>query len=461
MLFSFELLNVACERVLSTEDSEWGEADGIRVYFIVLTTGGFNKVLVSGREFPPPDIADNFSFVPGKSFDLKQYPPQNAGNWQVTPQAGLSDIDSAMVTIVGVNEGLPWVGGGGGFGAPEKANLKAFEEIAQKGSEKAGEHIIGAAGEAVGGAAFGAAWSLIEGAIEEINRASECRGIAFCFPIELSMRKLLLDHLLATETTHRIDESSPSTGLGLVAAAQHPAGCGSPRYAVDLRIGRSDQLYLMVGDVEGESREGEHTVVPVRRESCRPSSGAEMHTWPVYTDRTITVTPSHFYASLKPTWFVNGVELGRDEDTLNLSVLVNTHPGGDETERPVTVRYERILHGGNENLVLHTRGEDGNFKLDVSLRMNFEGVHPPPPDPWVEFRSEVVWVGGSDIAGDDAWVGYLRCVIQHQWEEEVIKVEPGKPPGKKLDPAKIAALGHEFRTLVIPQVLAEHHLGVR
>lgn len=456
MLFSFELTSVACERVLSTEDSDWGEADGIRVYFIVLTSGGFHRVLVSGPEWPE----ETFYFVPGKTIDLRQAPPQNAANWEVTPPAGLSDIDSVMITVVGVNEGLAWVGGGGGFGSIEKANLKAFEEIAQKGSEKAGEKIAGHAGEAIGGAAFGAAWSLMEGMIEEINRASDCRGVAFCYPIEISMRKLLFDHLLRKDSTHRIDGTSPSTGLGLVAAAQHPGGCGSPRYAVDLRIGRVDSFYLAADDVAGESRKGAPTVVPVRREECRPPLGAEMHTWPVYVDRTITLTPSHYYASLKPMWHVNGVELERDEGTLNLSLPATTHTGGDEAVRSVAVRYERVTREGKENLILYTRGEDGNFKLDVSLRFNFEGVHPPPPDPWAQFSSAVVWVSGSDIGGNDAWNRYLRCVIQHQLDEEMIKVEPEKPPGKKLDPIEIAKIKIETGRLVLPGIFAEHDLGI-
>src|ERR1700710_344942 len=236
MLFSFELLRVECERVLSTKDSPWGAEDGVRVFFIVLTTGGFHEVLVSGREYPPPDAVDNWSFVPGKAFSLDQFPPQNGADWKFTPPSGLSDIDSVMITVLGVNEGLAYVAGGGGVDSSQKANLKVFEEIASKGSEKAGEELLGKAGEAAGAAVFGAAWSLIEGLIEELNKFPDCRGVAFCYPIEVNMRKLLLDHLTATGTTHHVDGSSPTTGLALVAAAQHPAGCGSPQYSVDLGI---------------------------------------------------------------------------------------------------------------------------------------------------------------------------------------------------------------------------------
>jgi hypothetical protein len=458
MQFSFELLSVGCESVLSTEDSEWGAEDGIRVYFIVLTTGGFHGVLVSGREFPPPDGIDNYYFVPGKTLTLDQFPPQNAGSWELLPPAGLSDVDSVMVTVLGVNEGLPYLAGGGGFGGSQKASLKVFEEIAQKGSEEAGEHLFGKAGEAVGGAAFGAAWSLMEGLIEELNHSPECRGVAFCYPIEISMRKLLLDHLWRKDTTHRIDGASPSTGLGLVATSQHPADCGSPRYSVELGITRIDPLGIAVEDVVvGEPRQGERTAMPVEVESCRPPLGAEMQTWHTYVDRTITFTPSHSYASLKPTWHVQGTELQRDEETLNLTRPVNDHTGGEVSERPVAVRCEQIKRDGKDCLVLHTRGEDGIYSLEVSLRFNFEGVHPLPPNSWVEFRKEVVWVSGSELEGNDAWKAYLPCVMDRRLKGalEDIEIVPGKP-GKKPDEIDIATIKRGIRTTVLFDVLSDH-----
>jgi hypothetical protein len=456
MLFSFELLRVECERVLSTEDSAWGEEDGIRVFFIVLTTGGFHQVLVSGREYPPPDAVDNWSFVPGKAFSLDQFPPQNAENWTLTPPNGVSDIDSVMITVLGVNEGLAYVAGGGGLGGSQKANLKVFEEIASKGSEKAGEELLGKAGEPIGGAAFGAAWSLIEGLIEELNKSPECRGVAFCYPIEISMRKLLLDHLSVTGTTHHVDGSSPATGLGLVAAAQHPAGCGSPQYAVDLGISRIDALGLSVDDVAGAPREGEHVVRPVAADDdCRPRDGEDMHTWLTYVDRTITIVPSHYYESLKPTWHVNGTALQRDDETLTMTLPVSDHLGGQESEREVSVRCEQIKRDGKTVLVLHTRGEDGNYRLEVSLKMNFEGVHPPPPEPWVEFRSEIVWVEGSELEGDDAWREHLQCRMDKQLKAATAKKFPVEDGPVKPKPAEIAVLRHEVQIAVLAELFGD------
>jgi hypothetical protein len=461
MLFSFKPLSITCESVLSTEDSEWGEADGIRLYFIVLTTGGFHQVLVSGPEHPVTDPRENYFFRPGKTLDLGQSLPQNAGTWEVMPPAGLSDVDSVMITILGVNEGLPSVGGGGGFGSAQKANLKGVEEIAKKGAEKAAEKAAGAAGEVIGGAAFGAAWSLIEGLVEEINRADECRGVAFCYPIELSMRKLLLDHLMRKDLTHRLDAAGPVTGLGLVAADQHPPGCGSSRYAVELQITRIDDLHLAVEDVAGQSRQGAPSPVEVKEEACRPPLGAEMQTWLTYADHTITFTPTHYFASLKPTWYVNGVELQRHSGSLDFSLPVTSHTGGEETTRSVRVEYERITRQGRENLVLSTKGEDGNFRLDVSLRLNFEGVHPPPPDPWVEFRSNYAWVGGSELEGNEAWSTYLRCVMDRQLDEATEKHILVEKKPKKPDEIDIATIKHGIQRTVLFKVLDAHQIEIR
>lgn len=456
MLFSFELLRVECESVLSTEDSAWGAEDGIRVFFIVLTTGGFHQVLVSGREYPPPDAVDNWSFVPGKAFSLDQFPPQNAENWTLTPPSGFSDIDSVMITVLGVNEGLAYVAGGGGLGSSQKANLKVFEEIASKGAEKAGEKVLDKAGEPLGGAVFGAAWSMIEELIDELNKASECRGVAFCFPLEISMRALLLEHLSVLGTRRHLDGSSPATGLGLVAATQNPPGCGSSRYAVDLGITRVDSLGISVDDVAGPPREGEHIVRPVAPDDdCRPRDGKEMHTWLTYVDRTITFVPSHYYESLKPTWYVNGEPLQSDDQTLTKPLPVSDHLGGQETERAVSVRCEQVKRDGKTVLVVHTRGEDGNYRLEVSLKMNFEGVDPPPPEPWVEFRSEVVWVEGSELEGDEAWREHLQCRMDKQLMAATAKKFPVDDGPAKPKPVEIATLRHEAQIAVLTELFGD------
>jgi hypothetical protein len=74
MQFSFKLLNIKCNKVLSGEDSPWGERDGIRVFFLAFTGSGYRYLRVSDREYPPPDMVENYSFVPGKTLDLAFFP---------------------------------------------------------------------------------------------------------------------------------------------------------------------------------------------------------------------------------------------------------------------------------------------------------------------------------------------------------------------------------------------------
>lgn len=452
MKFSFELLRIACNRVLSSKDSDWGAADGIRVYFIAVTTGGDHRILVSGREFPPPDICDNYSFVPGKKLDLNQFPPHNAADWELGP-VDLSDTDSVAIAILGVNEGLPWIGGGGGFGAASKANLKSFEEFAKEAADEA-LHVAG-------GAAFASAWTLLEGIIESINHAPDCRGIAFCYQVELSMKKLLHDHLISKSTTHRLGSQTAVTALGLVAKSKQSADCGSPQYDVDFRIIRNDGLHLLVDDVAGVPRKGERTPFEPQVEECRPVLGMPMFTWPVFVDRTITVTPSHYYPSLKPTWYVNGIELQRDSDTLDLSKPGDAYIGDDILGRPVSLPYERLTSQGIERLVLHTKGEDGNYRLEVELRFNFEGVHPlPPDDPWADFKSTIIWVTGTSLEGNAAWEKYMICVIKRQVARLMVNYLPVDWSPERPGPVEIATLERHARQLVLPSILDAHGLRI-
>lgn len=127
MNFSFELLDVRCDAVLSTDDSPWGKFDGIRVYFLALTGSNQRVLLISGREFPEPDIADNYYFFPGKKIDLHSFPPQNAPTWDT----GLLDVnegDNVWCAVIGINEGLPYIAGGGGgiTGKLGEAGIKTF-----------------------------------------------------------------------------------------------------------------------------------------------------------------------------------------------------------------------------------------------------------------------------------------------------------------------------------------------
>lgn len=416
MLFSFELQSVTCNRILSSEDSPWGRADGIRLYFILATSGGFHQVLVSGSEFPQePD--DNYYFVPGKTLDLAAFPPLNEPGW-TSGQVPLSDTDDVKLAVVGVNEGLASVGGGGGSWWGDDATLAGFEELATKAAEQGAKRAAGkgaseavqAGAEAAGASAFAPVWELFKSALEHLNSAPDCRGVAFVYEMELSMKKLLHDHLGSRTSNHRLGSANAASALSVVTgAAKRSSDCGSPDYEVELRIERLDRLGIDVQDQAGAVRQGERAAIPVRREECRPSDGAELLVWPEFTDRTITFRPSHYYASLKPTWWIDGAEVQRHQGSVTLTKPGDPDVGDAVAERQVTIEYERVVHDGIENLVLRTRGDDSNYFIRVSLQMNFEGVH-PLPSVWAQFADAELWVMGRALAGNEAYREYIECV---------------------------------------------------
>src|SRR5688572_11583303 len=108
MLFSFKLLSVKCNAVLSGEDSPWGNSDGIRVFFFALTGSQSHPVLISGSEFGPQDMTTCYKFVPGKTLDLNNFPPTNFPSWE-TANFDVAEADLVELVVVGINEGLSYV----------------------------------------------------------------------------------------------------------------------------------------------------------------------------------------------------------------------------------------------------------------------------------------------------------------------------------------------------------------
>src|SRR5438874_10278956 len=160
MYFSFQLMDVKCNAVLSSDDSPWGKHDGIRVYFLVLTGNNQRELLISGREFPEPDLVDNYSFSPGTQLVLHDYPPQNAPNWLID-LIDVNEADTVWCAVIGINEGMPYVAGGGGglSGKLGEAGIKTF---------------LTASNTPV-------SLDLIDVALDQINQAPECRGVEFAY----------------------------------------------------------------------------------------------------------------------------------------------------------------------------------------------------------------------------------------------------------------------------------------
>ncbi|NUK54749.1 hypothetical protein HRW14_31720 [Streptomyces lunaelactis] len=401
MDFSFRLRNVTCKSVLSTEDSDWGRQDGIRLVLLAYTANGYHDFRISGRELPEPDLVDNYPFVPGKTLNLDLFPPVKRPDWTLDPVPFGEPADVVRIAVVGINEGLPFVGGGGGFSS---VTHSGFEELTKQMAETAATGATAAVGIAV-------AFELLKAALEGMN-GPDCRGVAFVYQTDLSLKKLLQDHLHNKSTRHVLGTANGNQALGIVSGVGVPAGCGKPSYEVSLQITREEPLSLEVQDHAGEPRQGNIERFEPSYEPCRPAE--LIFIIPTFHDREITFIPSFHYESLKPMWRVEGQELTKQQDELRLQVDVR-RPGDEHmTTGQVTVKYRREEVGGIKRLILSTHGEDGDYTLTVGLFLNFEGNVPPPPSPFVEFESVVVPVVGHLVTGNRAYDQYLSCVEQHR-----------------------------------------------
>jgi hypothetical protein len=412
MLFSFKLLNIKCKTVLSGEDSDWGAEDGIRVFFLVFTGSGFRQLLISGREYPPPDVVESYSFYPGEELDLQFFPPINAPDWETDP-ADVGETDAVMIAVVGLNEGLPWIGGGGGFGSGSKAAIAGFEELSQKLSEEAAKQFERNmfTGGQVGAAAAGAVWvavvfKLLEEMVEELNKASDCRGVAFAFELGMSMKFLFQQHLQNKRSTRTLSAASAAGPVHFAALSKVAADCGNPEYEVQLEITRHQLLDLAVEDKKSLPKYGPPRRFEPAFPPCAPKD-RDIYVRPIHYERTITVRPTvPKYGTLHPTWKIEDTELpDNGSDFLTLAKEVRVPVTSSKEVRNVRVDYEVITIGADHLLRLTTRGQDANYTLKVSLSYKFDDN-----GPWVLFRETDLFVVGQAVAGDDAYHEYVSCL---------------------------------------------------
>ncbi|MFF9090990.1 tetratricopeptide repeat protein, partial [Streptomyces sp. NPDC014991] len=397
MQFSFRLRSVTCRSVLSTDDSPWGRQDGIRVVLIAYSANGYHDFLISGREFPEPDLVENYVFVPGKSLNLDNFPPVGRPDWTLKPVPFGESADVVKIAVVGINEGLPFAGGGGGFNS---VTHEGFKQLTEQLAEKASLGITAAVGLEV-------AFELLKTALEGLN-GPDCRGVAFVYQTDLSLKKLLQDHLHRKSITHVLGTANGNQALGIVSNVGVPAGCGRPSYEAALQATREEPLSLDVQDRASEPRAGDSVEFLPSVKLCRPAEPIFVR--PTLFDREITLIPSFHYPSLKPMWRIEDEEVTTDQGVMELQVEVQ-RPGNEHvTNGKVTVGHRREEVGGIERLILSTTGDDGNYLLSVGLFLNFEGNIPPPPTPFVEFDHAFVSVEGFRITGNAAYDQYLSCV---------------------------------------------------
>jgi hypothetical protein len=407
--FSVLPLKISCESVLSTNSSPWGARDGIRLYCLLTTSGNFRQLLVSGRQFPPPDLVDNYLFTPGAELDLSSFPPHGRTNWE-SGEIELGSSDFLSIVLIGLNEGLPYIAGGGGFGGPgQRGFYEAQKSLAGKLADAASKAVEGTAGALTDGI-----FEALKTLLEELNSYSDCRGVAFAHSVVLNRKTLLFETLHGPFVLKPlIDE------VGIASSLLIKQGCGRPRYSVPASIRRTFTTTLTASTTITSTVQGADSV-PVTASTaiaaCKPQG--PMLQWVSLMDRSTSITSSSWFSECSPTWTINGVTVPLESGTLTVPVNATSYVRSgskftqQESPREITIDYQQPEDiGGARRLVLDTKGSDGAFTLTIGLHYNFEGTYDHSrPQGEIEIATTQVWIAGQTLAGNEAYEAYEDCV---------------------------------------------------
>jgi hypothetical protein len=154
----------------------------------------------------------------------------------------LGSNDFITVALLGINEGVAFVGGGGGFGgsAAQDGFYEAQKSLGGKLADAAVQVGEGASAQGVGGFVTDAVFEAFKTVLEQLNSVGDCRGVAFAHGISLN-RKTLLAHTL---TSKSFLMNPASDEVGLAAVMQVKQGCGHSDYDIPVRVFRSFDIKL-------------------------------------------------------------------------------------------------------------------------------------------------------------------------------------------------------------------------
>jgi hypothetical protein len=418
MRFSFDIRRVKCNAVLSTSDSPWGANDGIRVYFLVFTGNGNYNLMISGREFPPPDVVTSYSFVAGKQLDLTAFPPANAPSWR-SSLIDVGETDNVWIGVIGINEGLAYVGGGGGFS-----------------SKSAGTGVIEGFVKWVGGqpeelkdtptsTALDVGFDQLNNALDGLNAADDCQGVAFAYELVFSGVHLFHEYLKHASGTVALTSHSLAVGGLSIANRPRTSGCGQPDYEVTLQVVRHDQPQVNVIDTVTATRLGEAHPFRGRASQCADKA-AKAKVWAIMYDHETLFKPTFFLATVPMIWEVDGIEIHQLSGSMNPTKETTIPFEAGSRLQPVHIDYEILSVGGINQLKLTTRGDDGNYTVKVRLLLRFSST-----DTMI-FYDEDMYIEGQGMNGDQAYHDYIGCLAAYydfvrRNVNVHLRLDPGSP----------------------------------
>ncbi len=308
---------------------------------------------------------------------MSSFPPVGGVNWS-TGYIDLGEAEFLSIILIGLNEGLLFVGGGGGsFGSSAKAGLyEAQKSLAGKLADAAATIGTDAAkASANAGVITDAVFEALRTALDDMNNTDDCTGVAFAHGVAFNRKTLLYETL----NTRNVELNPKADEVGIASALVTKKGCGSPDYEVPILIWRDAEIAItfstsvvrtevMSSDIPVESTSGQ----------CKPEGPLLKRL--VSRDQEITVSPSVWYGECSPHWTINGTAITDANGTLTVPVDASYFVGAgihfidEHATTNVTLRYVQTIDGSGD-LRVSTSGGNGNFVLTFGLTFNFEGTY--------------------------------------------------------------------------------------
>lgn len=409
MQFKFAPTEIVCKQHSSSEGSPWGSQDGLRFYFMVEV--GFQKpeFMVSNRTYPPPDISDNHPIKAGQTLILKDFPPQNRANWE----SRVFDIDEGdLVTIglIGINEGLPYVAGGGGGDADDTLG-GAFAVGIKVFADSASIPVVS---------------SLIEQGIDlaqELSRFPDCTGTVFIYKQQYTGKQLIAELI----KSHKRKTLTFSKNQSIVTHSGHEH-CHSPDYEVKFEFRLISQIAIAEQEEDINTYVGDREDFIPRWTFCVPD-GASIQVWAINRDKRIAFRPSFNFSQIDLFWVVEGQRISLDEGDIPVLKNVVRQPNNKSSTENVTIHY---VVDFSKNLFLTTKGAEGSFSIRVEAYLQLISHEAP-----FVIYSTHYHVDGQGMDGDENYYMYLKCV-EGIWNKMMsyVLVKPRLVPGEpNINPA--------------------------
>jgi hypothetical protein len=388
MEITFEPTEIFCKQPLSSQDSPWGSEDGIRLYFYIEVGTQALEFMQSGREFPQPDVVDNYLMKPGKQINLRNYPPVYRSSWR-SKVFNINEGNLVTLTLIGVNEGLPYIaGGGGGFlgSAAGKLAKAAAESAAKKGAEEAAK--LGLEVSATAVPIIGAAVGAVIDFAEYLNTTVDCYGTAFLYSKQYTGRDLISELIKSKgRASISFPKDSPSLRSGV------GRECNTPDYELKLDINLKSKLEIKTNlsntsdPVKGE----EEDFSPLFKVCARGDQSIKV--WAISTDQKIEFIPNFKFKGIDLIWTIEGQALNKANGSLNLPVNTIKQPNNKDE-----IDFDK-------KLTIFTKGVDGSYTLRVKALLELYSNEPA-----FTIYSNFVSVEGQVMEGDENYARYLACV---------------------------------------------------